>query len=97
MALIPTQSNVPEQSRADLIKRITRSPNEKMQKTSPARFSSSGAAEIQRSAVSQTGFRLRTAVSDADIESQILRLQTLIANDNIEFNTLPGSYFNVLI
>lgn len=43
------------------------------------------------------GFRLRTATTEADIDRQIVRLMGLIANDNIDRNAPPGSYFNVLV
>lgn len=43
------------------------------------------------------GFRLRTATTDADIDRQIARLMSLIANDNIDPDAPPGSYINFLI
>jgi len=43
------------------------------------------------------GYRLKTAISDADIERQIRRLMTLIANDNIDPDAPPGSYLNLLV
>lgn len=43
------------------------------------------------------GFRLKTAVAPADIERQIQRLMTLIANDNIDPDAPPGSYLNMLV
>ncbi|WP_193180019.1 hypothetical protein [Nisaea sediminum] len=45
----------------------------------------------------ERGFRLRTATTDADIDRQIARLMTLIANDNIDPDAPPGSYINFLI
>jgi hypothetical protein len=43
------------------------------------------------------GRRIRTATSDADIDRQIRRLMSLIANDNIDPNAPPGSYLNILL
>ena len=43
------------------------------------------------------GFRLKTAVTPADIERQIQRLMNLIANDNIDPEAPPGSYLNLLV
>ena len=43
------------------------------------------------------GFRLRSATTDAEIERQIRRLMTLLANDNIDPDAPPGSYINFLI
>lgn len=43
------------------------------------------------------GRRLRTAMTDADIDRQIRRLMSLIANDNIDPNAPPGSYLNILL
>lgn len=43
------------------------------------------------------GRRLRVAISDAEIDAQIKRLVSLIANDNIDPNAPPGSYINMLL
>ncbi|NQW11411.1 MAG: hypothetical protein HQ481_16215 [Alphaproteobacteria bacterium] len=43
------------------------------------------------------GRRLPAATTDADIERQIQRLMTLIANDNIDPDAPPGSYLNLII
>lgn len=45
----------------------------------------------------ERGYRLKTASSPADIERQIQRLMTLIANDNIDPEAPPGSYLNLLV
>lgn len=43
------------------------------------------------------GRRLKVAVTEAEIEAQIQRLMTLIANDNIDPDAPPGSYLNMLL
>lgn len=43
------------------------------------------------------GRRLRAATTDADIDRQIQRLMTLIANDNIDPDAPPGSYLNLIV
>ncbi|MBT6138443.1 MAG: hypothetical protein HOH65_13305 [Rhodospirillaceae bacterium] len=57
--------------------------------------------EVRRAAVQSSlpspGFRLRTAVTDGEIDTQIARLMQLIANDNIDPDAPPGSYLNFLI
>ena len=45
----------------------------------------------------ERGFRLKAAVSPDEIERQIRRLMTLIANDNIDPDAPPGSYINMII
>jgi hypothetical protein len=42
-------------------------------------------------------YRLKAAVSPDDIERQIQRLMSLIANDNIDPDAPPGSYLNMLV
>ena len=98
MALPPTHTGGPSESRAELIWRITR--------PAPKRASSSGAvieqpstarAEPAAPATPQPGFRLRTATTNEEIEAQIARLRTLIANDNIDPDAPAGSYLNILL
>lgn len=43
------------------------------------------------------GRRLATANTNAEIERQIQRLMTLIANDNIDPDAPPGSYLNLVV
>jgi hypothetical protein len=43
------------------------------------------------------GFRIRTASTDIEIEAQISRLSSLIANNNIDMNAPAGSYINLLL
>ena len=45
----------------------------------------------------ERGYRLKTATSPDEIERQIQRLMTLIANDNIDPDAPPGSYLNLLV
>jgi hypothetical protein len=40
---------------------------------------------------------LRTATTNEEIEAQIARLRTLIANDNIDPDAPAGSYLNILL
>ncbi len=54
------------------------------------------AAPAERTAPTR-GYRLKTATTDAEIERQIQRLMTLIANDNIDPDAPPGSYLNMLL
>lgn len=98
MALPPTNTGGPSESRAELIRRITR--------PAPRRASSPGAvieqpastpAETRAPTTPQPGFRLRTATTDVEIEAQIARLRTLIANDNIDPDAPTGSYLNILL
>ncbi len=100
MALPPTTPGAPGETRAEMIRRITRPAP---QRAGPA---SSGAVVEQRPVQApepaakpqpQPGFRLRTATTDAEIEAQIARLRTLIANDNIDPNAPAGSYLNILL
>lgn len=43
------------------------------------------------------GRRLATASTNAEIERQIQRLMSLIANDNIDPDAPPGSYLNLVV
>lgn len=43
------------------------------------------------------GFRLKTATAPDEIDKQIQRLMSLIANDNIDPEAPPGSYLNLLV
>lgn len=45
----------------------------------------------------ERGYRLKTATAPDEIERQIQRLLTLIANDNIDPDAPPGSYLNLLV
>ncbi len=63
----------------------------------PARIEPAGEAEPPRRAGPTPGRPLRVAVTDAEIEAQITRLMTLIANDSIDPDAPPGSYLNILL
>ncbi|EDP65249.1 hypothetical protein BAL199_01844 [alpha proteobacterium BAL199] len=45
----------------------------------------------------EPGYRLKTATSPDEIDRQIQRLMSLIANDNIDPDAPPGSYLNLLV
>lgn len=45
----------------------------------------------------ERGYRLKTATAPDEVERQIQRLMTLIANDNIDPDAPPGSYLNLLV
>jgi hypothetical protein len=62
----------------------------------PARTARPAPEPVERS-TPRPGFRLRTAMTEADIDAQIDRLMKLIANDNIDPNAPSGSYLNFMI
>ena len=98
MALPPTNTGGPSESRAELIRRITRPAPQRASSTSAViEQPASMPAEPSAPATPQPGFRLRTATTDTEIEAQIARLRTLIANDNIDPNAPTGSYLNILL
>lgn len=64
----------------------------------PARVSTSDdTPRLIESSAPTPGFRLRTATTDEEIDRQIARLLTLLANDNIDPDAPPGSYINFLV
>ena len=63
----------------------------------PGRAAPAATPAIPERARPERGFRLRTAVMPEEIERQIQRLMTLIANDNIDPDAPPGSYLNLLV
>lgn len=98
MALPPTNTGAPRETRAELIRRITRPSPQRT--PGPGRVieqAPSRVAETRVPAQPQPGFRLRTATTNEEIEAQIARLRSLIANDNIDPNAPSGSYLNILL
>ncbi|MCR9072858.1 MAG: hypothetical protein NXI18_14160 [Alphaproteobacteria bacterium] len=63
----------------------------------PSRVEAASGSAPARRADPERGYRLKTATTDAEIERQIQRLMTLIANDNIDPDAPPGSYLNLLL
>ena len=96
MALPPTNTGVPSETRAELIRRITR-PVPQKAKTIPPLIERAPSATPQKLKSPQLGFRLRAATTDQEIEAQFIRLRELIANDNIDPNAPVGSYLNILL
>jgi hypothetical protein len=99
MALPPTTPGGPGETRAELIRRMINRPASPRAPSTGAVIEQAPArpAETRAPAAPQPGFRLRTATTDAEIEAQIARLRTLIANDNIDPNAPAGSYLNILL
>ena len=50
-----------------------------------------------QNAETPSGFRIKTALTNDEIEMQIRRLSVLIANDNIDQGAPRGSYINILL
>lgn len=67
----------------------------------PAKASPAGAVEPAlpqtTAAVPARGRRLRTAISEVDIERQIRRLLGLLASGDVDRKAPPGSYLNLLV
>lgn len=97
MALPPVGPSGPSESRAELIRRITRPSGQPSRGPAPAPVAEPETPLIEQAARPQPGFRLRTAVTTEEIEAQIARLRSLIANDNIDPEAPPGSYLNILL
>ena len=98
MALPPTNTGAPSESRAELIRRITRPSPQRTPTTPPlVEQPPTRVQETQIQSPPRQGFRLRAATTDQEIEAQITRLRNLIANDNIDPNAPVGSYLNILL
>jgi len=96
MALPPTRTGPTTDARADMIRRI-RQPVARPTGEAPRRAPEIDLEPVALPVAPQPGFRLRTATTDEEIEAQIARLRTLIANDNIDPEAPPGSYLNILL
>ena len=98
MAIPPTNIGAPSESRAELIRRITRPSPQRTPAAAPLIGKTPAKIlETQANLGPQPDFRLRTATTNEEIEAQILRLRSLIANDNIDPNAPTGSYLNILL
>jgi hypothetical protein len=98
MALPPTNTGGVSETRAEMIRRITRPSTQRTRSSAP--LIEQAPAQIQETRAPsgpQPGFRLRAATTDEEIEAQITRLRNLIANDNIDPNAPAGSYLNILL
>jgi len=98
MALPPTIHG-PTDGRAELIRRIRR-PGAKAVGEAQEWGQQAEAEPVTHMALPTTpapSFRLRTAITDEEIDSQVARLRVLIANDNIDPKAPPGSYLNFLL
>ncbi|MDA0341049.1 MAG: hypothetical protein O3B74_05570 [Proteobacteria bacterium] len=96
MALPPTNTGAPSETRAELIRRISRPASRPTPSTAPL-IDQTPSRVDEQSPLPQPGFLLRTATTEAEIEAQLTRLRSLIANDNIDPNAPVGSYLNILL
>ena len=97
MALGPTDPSIPSETRAELIRRITHPNGNKTPKPQSQELVTSEKTVQLQNAETQPGFRIKTALTNDEIEMQIRRLSVLIANDNIDQGAPRGSYINILL
>ena len=97
MALTPTGVNNPGITRSELIKSIRQPQSHNTSRATARRNVNPNQLQNDKTGTSTQGFRIRTASTDIEIEVQISRLSSLIANDNIDMNAPPGSYINLLL
>ena len=97
MALGPIDSNTSSETRAELIRRITHPNTNKAPKPQSEELVASEKTVQLQKAETQPGFRIKTALTNDEIELQIRRLSALIANDNIDQGAPRGSYINILL
>jgi len=97
MALTPTGVNNPGITRSELIKSIRQPQSHNTSRATARRNVNPNQLQSDKTGTSAKGFRIRTASTDFEIEVQISRLSSLIANDNIDMNAPPGSYINLLL
>jgi hypothetical protein len=98
MALPPTDAGASSETRAEMIRRITRPSPQRTPTTAPViEQTPARVQEVQVPTLPKPGFRLRAATTDEEIEAQLSRLRNLIANDNIDPNAPVGSYLNILL
>lgn len=97
MALGPIGSNTSSETRAKLIRRITHPNTNKAPKPQSQELVTSEETVKLQNAETPPGFRIKTALTNDEIEMQIRRLSVLIANDNIDQGAPRGSYINILL
>ena len=97
MALTPTGVNNPGITRSDLIKSIRQPQSQNSSRATARRDVNPNQLQTDKNGTPAQGFRIRTASTDIEIEAQISRLSSLIANDNIDMKAPTGSYINLLL
>ena len=97
MALGPIGPNTSSETRAELIRRITHPNTNKAPKPQSQELVSSEKPVQLQNVETQPGFRIKTALTNDEIEMQISRLSVLIVNDNIDQGAPRGSYINFLL
>ena len=97
MALTPTGINNSGANRSELIRSIRQPQSNNTPRTNTENHASLNKLRGEKEGIPAQGFRIRTASTDNEIEAQISRLSSLIANDNIDMNAPAGSYINVLL
>ena len=97
MALTPTGINNSDANRSELIRSIGQPQSNNTPRTNTENPVSLNKLRGDKEGIPAQGFRIRTASTDNEIEAQISRLSSLIANDNIDMNAPAGSYINVLL
>ena len=97
MALTPTGVNDPGITRSELIKSIRQPQSHNTARATAQRDVNPKQLQTDKNGSPAQGFRIRTASTDIEIEAQISRLSSLLANDNIDMNAPAGSYINLLL
>ena len=97
MALTPTGVNNPGITRSELIKSIRQPQSYDTSRATARRVVNPNQMQNDENGTPTEGFRIRTASTDIEIETQTSRLSSLIANDNIDMNAPAGSYINLLL
>ena len=97
MALTPTGLNNPGITRSELIKSIRQPQSHNTARATAQHDVNPNQFETNKNGTPAQGFRIRTGSTDIEIEAQISRLSSLIANDNIDMNAPAGSYINLLL
>ncbi|MBH68689.1 MAG: hypothetical protein CMM58_10080 [Rhodospirillaceae bacterium] len=97
MALIPGGTDIQNETRAELIRRITQPGSRKAARSRQDKQITTENRVIDDTISPKPGFRIRTATTTEQMEAQISRLSSLIANDNIDMSAPAGSYINFLL
>ena len=97
MALTPTGVNNPGITRSELIKSIRQPQSQNTARATARRDVNPNQLQTDKNGTPAQGFSIKTASTDIEIEAQISRLSSLIANDNIDMKAPAGSYINILL
>ena len=97
MALIPGGTDIQSETRAELIRRITQPGSRRAARSKQDRQVTAENRVTDDTIIPKPGFRIRTATTTEQMEAQISRLSTLIANDNLDMSAPAGSYINFLL